>query len=215
MLTCDNERTMVYRAMKIAVMGALGGLLVAGIPASAVAKKAKPEKFSFDMVVSAGAASCLPKAQGRVTISAAEDGNQKMHVSVEGLARHATFTLFVLQVPTGPFAMSWYQGDIETNGDGRGGRDFFGIFSDETFIIAPAAGRQAPQTHPGVDAVANPATAPVHTYHLGMWFDDPADAIAAGCPATVTPFNGDHNAGIQVLNTRNFTDTAGPLGFFK
>jgi hypothetical protein len=27
----------------------------------------------------------------------------------------------------------------------------------------------------------------------------------------VTPFNGDHTAGIQVMSTRNFADAAGPL----
>jgi len=35
--------------------------------------------------------------------------------------------------------------------------------------------------------------------------------MSAGCPATVTPFNGQHNAGIQVLNTSNFADDHGPL----
>jgi hypothetical protein len=44
-----------------------------------------------------------------------------------------------------------------------------------------------------------------------MWFADPADAVKAGCPGTVTPFDGDHNAGIQVLNTSNFPDNHGPL----
>jgi hypothetical protein len=33
----------------------------------------------------------------------------------------------------------------------------------------------------------------------------------AGCSDTVTPFNGDHTAGIQVLSTRNFADDMGPL----
>jgi len=61
------------------------------------------------------------------------------------------------------------------------------------------------------DADMNPATPPVHTYHLGLWFNSPNDAAAAGCPNTVTPFNGDHTAGIQVLNTSNFADDQGPL----
>ena len=51
----------------------------------------------------------------------------------------------------------------------------------------------------------------MHTFHLGLWFNSPADAMKAGCPATVTPFNGDHNAGIQALSTRNFADDQGPL----
>jgi len=33
----------------------------------------------------------------------------------------------------------------------------------------------------------------------------------ATCPGTVTPFDGDHQAGIQVLNTTNFPDARGPL----
>jgi hypothetical protein len=57
----------------------------------------------------------------------------------------------------------------------------------------------------------NPETAPVHTYHLGLWFNSPQDAAAAGCPGAETPFNGEHNAGVQVLNTSNFPDDHGPL----
>jgi hypothetical protein len=48
-------------------------------------------------------------------------------------------------------------------------------------------------------------------YHLGLWFDSPDAAQKAGCPATVTAFNGQHNAGLQVLNTSNFADDHGPL----
>jgi len=33
----------------------------------------------------------------------------------------------------------------------------------------------------------------------------------AGCPGTVTPFNGTHDAGVQVLNTSNFSNRNGPL----
>jgi len=45
---------------------------------------------------------------------------------------------------------------------------------------------------------------------VGLWFGSPEAAVAAGCPNTTTPFNGDHTAGIQVLSTRNFTGS-GPL----
>lgn len=65
------------------------------------------------------------------------------------------------------------------------------------------------------DANTNPVTAPVHTFHLGLWFNSPTDAANAGCPVDVTPFNGEHNAGIQVLNTSNFPDLQGPLFFVK
>ena len=64
---------------------------------------------------------------------------------------------------------------------------------------------------PFPDASSNPATEPVHTYHLGLWFASPEDAVAAGCPGTATRFNGDHNAGIQALSTCDFPDLEGPL----
>jgi len=123
------------------------------------------------------------------------------------------FDFFVIQVPKGPVGLSWYQGDIDTHDDGTAHAIFIGRFNIETFIVAPGIA-MAPVVHddgPFPDADMNPATPPVHTYHLGLWFNSPDDAAAAGCANTVTPFNGDHTAGIQVLNTGTFPDTAGPL----
>jgi hypothetical protein len=139
-----------------------------------------------------------------------------MHVRLTGLPPYTEFALFVLQTPTGPFGMSWYQGDIVTDANGSGSQQFFGIFSRELFVFAPAT-RSAPQTDPAIDAVSNPVTAPVHTYHLGVWFSDPTDASNAGCPGSPTPFEGNHRAGIQVLNTSNFGIEAanGPLAQFE
>ena len=48
-------------------------------------------------------------------------------------------------------------------------------------------------------------------FHLGLWFDTPASAVAAGCPNVTTPFNGTHNAGPQLLNTHTFGNLNGPL----
>jgi hypothetical protein len=58
-------------------------------------------------------------------------------------------------------------------------------------------------------------TDPVQLYHLGLWFNSADDAAKAGCPGNHTPFNGEHNAGIQVLNTATFPDTPGPLFLLK
>jgi hypothetical protein len=57
----------------------------------------------------------------------------------------------------------------------------------------------------------NPAFNPIQMYHPGLWFNSPQDAQKAGCPATVTPFNGEHDAGIQVLDTSTFPNDQGPL----
>jgi hypothetical protein len=209
-----GHRTQAHVAMMLAVLLAVGALFLGAFPGAAASKK--PGKLDFDMVVSAAAQSCLPNASGHVTLEAAADDNQRMRVKVEGLAPKTLFTFFVLQTPTNPpgFSMAWYQGDIETNGDGRGEKTFLGIFSSETHIFAVTS-QPAPPTD-FFDAPTNPATAPVHMYHLGLWFSDPQDAANANCPSGSTPFDGDHVAGIQVLNTSNFGTAAedGPLGQF-
>ena len=171
---------------------------------------ADEEAIKFDLVRSAAAenAGCLPDATGHVKILSLGPV-EIMRVEVSGLPPKTEFDFFVIQVPNAPFGLSWYQGDIETSNIGNGSQKFVGRFSIETFIVAPGSA-SAPVVHAS-DASANPATAPVHTFHLGLWFNSPADAVAAGCPGAVTPFNGDHTAGIQVLSTRNFADDEGPL----
>ena len=173
------------------------------------ANAAAGDSTTFSLKVSAGAAACLSTtATGRVTISDLGPV-QNMHVEILNMPPKTEFALFLLQVPKSPFGLTWYQGDIETNADGRGVGDFTGIFSKETFIQAPNVA-PAPVIFPD-NASVNPATRPVQIYHLGLWFADPNDAGAVGCPSTATNFDGDHNAGIQVLNTSNFADGHGPL----
>ncbi len=136
-----------------------------------------------------------------------------MDVRVFGLPPNTGFDFLVIQVPKAPFGLAWYQGDIDTDDDGTGHGRFIGRFNIETFIVAPGSA-SAPVVFdepPFPDADSNPATPPVQIYHLGLWFNSPDDAAAAGCPNTVTPFNGEHHAGIQVLNTSNFADDFGPL----
>jgi hypothetical protein len=177
-------------------------------PSSAASRS---DTVQFDMVVSAGAAVCLPKATAHVTI-VPTGPVEIMTVRVSGLPPKTDFDFFVIQVPKAPFGMSWYQGDIETNSRGNGHGVFIGRFSIETFVVAPGSA-PAPSVFNGPfpDATLNPATNPIQMYHLGLWFNSPTDAQNAGCPSTVTPFNGEHNAGIQVLNTSNFPDLSGPL----
>jgi hypothetical protein len=173
---------------------------------------AGPNRISFDMVVSAGARTCLPDAKAKVNIvstGTAED----MVIFATGLPPNTDFDFFVIQVPNAPFGLSWYQGDVETDDKGNAFQHFRGRFNIETFIVAPGVA-PAPQVFndpPFPDAAQNPMTNPVQTYHLGLWFNSPKDAQDNGCPNTVTPFNGEHNAGIQVLNTSNFPDNQGPL----
>jgi hypothetical protein len=194
----------------------VAGCLVLASAAGALAARGatSQHQIAFDMVRSSAVAGagCLQHASGRVTVTSMGPV-EVMNVSVQGLPASTEFDLFVIQVPNSPFGLSWYQGDIETDAHGQGHGTFVGRFSIETFIVAPGVAN-APVVHhtpPFPDASSNPATAPVHTFHLGLWFNDPHDAIGAACPGAVTPFNGDHTAGIQALSTRNFADDQGPL----
>jgi hypothetical protein len=167
--------------------------------------------FIFAMVPSQGAQTCLPNAKGQVTITSLGPV-ETMHVEVSGLPPDTEFDLFVIQVPDPPFGLSWYQGDLETNAYGQGEGDFVGRFNIETFIVAPGSD-VAPIIHeePIPDDATNPETGPVHTFHLGLWFNSPVDAAKAKCSDAMTPFNGEHNAGVQVLNTSNYPKEEGPL----
>jgi hypothetical protein len=173
---------------------------------------AKLDRAAFNMVVSGAAATCLPKARAAVHIRSVGPV-EIMDVEVEGLPPKTEFDFFVIQVPTAPFGVSWYQGDIETNANGHGDQRFIGRFSVETFALSPGS-VTPPQVHTDgmfPDATEGVAFKPIHTYHLGLWFNSPADAVTAGCPGAQTPFNGDHTAGIQVLNTSQFAADQGPL----
>jgi hypothetical protein len=44
-------------------------------------------------------------------------------------------------------------------------------------------------------------------FHLGLWFNSPTDEAKADAPGT-TPFNGEDDAGVQVLNCGEFPDLA-------
>jgi hypothetical protein len=127
--------------------------------------------------------------------------NDSMVVTVTGMPAKAGFDLFVIQQPAKPFGVSWYQTDIQANSSGTGSATVRGVFDSETFSVSPGG---------------TATFAPTHQYHLGLWFNDPNVPFNLGCEPgatspTITPFNGEQNAGIQALNTSNFPVAAGPL----
>jgi hypothetical protein len=176
---------------------------------------AQGQVVKFPMIRSAAAkdAKCLANVHANVQIEPLGPV-ERMTIVASGLPKNTEFDLFVIQFPNAPFGLSWYQGDMDSNSMGVARGEFIGRFNIETFIVAPGT-VPAPVVHdkqPFPDANTNPPTAPVHTFHLGLWFNSPEDAAAAGCPNAVTPFNGDHTAGIQILSTRNFLDIGTGIG---
>jgi hypothetical protein len=157
--------------------------------------------FHFNLVPSPGITACLPHASGKAVISKG-DLNDLLIINVSGLAPKTGYDLFVTQLPNKPFGIAWYQSDLETDSHGNGSVSVRGIFNNETFSVST-----------GGPTTTFPAT---HQFHLGLWFNDPNVPFNLHCEGNattkiVTPFNGEQNAGIQVLNTSNFPDNAGPL----
>ena len=159
--------------------------------------------FVFQLAQSPNIAGCLSHAGGTVAIFP-HKLNDTMVVSVHGLPANTEFDLFVTQTPTPPnVGLSWYQTDVEAGPNGSGMATVQGVFDQETFTAVPN-----PNATLKFDAV--------HQYHLGLWFNDPQVPFNLHCEGTattpkVTVFNGEQHAGVQVLNTSNFPDNAGPL----
>ena len=195
------------RSLLTSASAKLGALATTGVVALAISlatatgATATDSSFSFDLVPSSAAISaCLPNASGHVTITTGAL-NDIMKVTISGMPHNTGFDLFVIQQPGAPFGVSWYQTDIHANSTGTGTATVRGVFDSETFSVSPGG---------------TTTFAPTHQYHLGLWFNSPKVPFNLGCEpgATspiVTPFNGNQNAGIQVLNTAEFPVNAGPL----
>ena len=200
-------------ALSVAIALFTGGVApaVAEDPAVDAVPAATPVTFTMVQSAAALAGHCLAGAGATVRIEKLAQA-ERLTIDAHDLPANTDFVVFVIQNPNAKFGMSWYQGDLVSDAYGDAHVVFVGRFNIETFIVSPGPVPVARphKSGPFPDAFSNPTTAPVHTYHLGIWFNSPAEAAAAGCPNTVTPFNGDHKAGIQALSTRNIT--TGPIG---
>ena len=146
------------RKLSKRIIAVAGATVLAAAGAATIAvtgATAGTSVISFHMVRSATAvgAGCLNGAQARVTVRT-QGPVEVMRVSASHLPRNTDFDLFVIQVPNGPFGISWYQGDLESNRHGHAEGTFIGRFSIETFAVAPGAVPAPPgaqQPHPGRD----------------------------------------------------------------
>ena len=198
-----SRRLLALAPGKLATGAVLMAAVVAAMGVTAAAGSTTPgvaSSFSFKLVPATGIAACLPTAAGHVKITTGSL-NDTMVVTVSGMPANTGFDLFVIQQPSKPFGISWYQTDIQANSSGTGSATVRGVFNVETFSVSPGG---------------TTTFAPTHQYHLGLWFNDPSLPFKLGCEpgATapiVTPFNGEQHAGIQALNTSTFPVNAGPL----
>jgi hypothetical protein len=94
------------------------------------------------------------------------------------------------------FGLAWYQSDMKANSKGIAKVTIQTILLDQIFGFDPAA-----------------SLGPTHTFHVGFWFNNPADAAACGFDVSKpTPFNGVHNAGPNaMISLPDATTDLGPL----
>ena len=124
--------------------GALFGaaaLATGGVTAAATAAGPSHDRAVFPLVRSAASvkAGCLTNANAVVRIRN-QGPVEVMTIDAHGLPRNTDFDVFINQLPNAPFGVSWYQGDLETNGAGNAHGVFVGRFSIETFTVAPGSG---------------------------------------------------------------------------
>ena len=92
------------------------------------------------------------------------------------------------------FGLAWYQTDLQANSFGQIFGTLHTILVNQIFGFDPDV-----------------ALKPTNTFHVGFWFNNPADAALCGFKG-FTPFNGEHHAGpVAMISTPNATTGLGPL----
>jgi hypothetical protein len=159
-------------------------------PASAAAKD-QIEKVNFALApTSATMARCMPNMQLQVTVLLTEEllGADIFQVRAHGLRPNTAFTIFLNEKPADPFGAVEYFGDLNTDRYGNA-HNSFKLIVEEAFASTLVSGKRVR----------------VDLNHVGMWFADPAgDDFCLGTgKGKTTPFDGDAEAGEQVMNSAN------------
>jgi hypothetical protein len=174
---------------------AIGPLSQAGAAASSA---------SFDLFPNTKFVPCMaapgqtPKAHVRVVKG---EPNDTLVLSTSGFKSGLRFDVFTVQrsnqqangTPVAGFpgfGLAWYQSDLQGNSSAV----IKSILVNQIFGFDPDV-----------------SLAPTNTFHLGFWFNNPADAAPCGFTGT-TPFNGDHTAGpLAFISRPGAVSTLGPL----
>jgi hypothetical protein len=194
-------------AAAFVVAGAVGAAIAPGMGAFA-AGGSKPAFTTFSLFANKAQLACLQVAGGpRPTVRAQVTRgnlNDTLQLSLANFKPGLAFDLFTVQrsnqnadgsarvIPS--FGLAWYQSDVQVGATGTASVKVRTILLDQIFGFDPDV-----------------ALSPTNTFHLGFWFNNPADAAPCGFTG-VTPFNGEHTAGPLAFITRpNAVTDLGPL----
>jgi hypothetical protein len=179
-------------------------------------KHDRKDEITFNLLPNPAVVDCLranpyEEPRARATVIRGKQ-NDTLILDLDGIKPGLSFDLFTVQNSffqgngtkdpnfTGSFGLAWYQSDIKIGPRTDDGHvQIKTILLDEIFGFDPDF-----------------RLAPTNTFHLGFWFDNPADAAALSTchfdPTKPTPFNGEHNAGpFAMISVPDATTKLGPL----
>lgn len=186
--------------------------LLAAVTAT-FAQDGKPEvkQITFNLVAQSKFASCLGVPGGPAPTATVTVKRGPLHdtltLTAQNIKPHLSFDLFTIQntnlLSNGQvdpnfvnFGLAWYQSDMKATAGGVAKVTINTILLDQIFGFDPAA-----------------SLSPTHTFHVGFWFNNPADVAACGFDVSKpTPFNGEQNAGPNaMISLPDETTNLGPL----
>lgn len=145
--------------------------------------------FTFNLVqASDPIASCLPNATAEVTVSPNEEteGVDTLKLQAQGLPSNTTFAVFLTEMPIPPFGAVQYIADFTTNGAGSGAVTVNAIIVDAFSSTLVDSTRVRKELN-----------------HVVFWFADPAADEFCVPASTPTPFDGDGEAGVAAMSSKN------------
>jgi hypothetical protein len=167
------------------------GLITSIILVAAVGALAQDTRTGTNKVdlVRASEAGCLREdASGVLTLNSSSSG--QVHVELFHLPPATGFSIFRTQRAETPVGLGWHLGNVETDSSGHASVDLISLAPDDLFHFGDP---------------------PLDLQHFALWFRDAADAARTGCGGARTPFDDDHEAGIQALNSRELDDKEASL----
>jgi hypothetical protein len=202
-------RILPTRSRRIAA-SALAALAVAvGGAMAANAQSAQTSSTSFWLFPNAAVKNCFAAPgktpHAKVTVERGRF-NDRLVLDIDNFKPNLDFDVFTVEKAPqlsdgsanpdfgGNFGFAWYQSDLHSNHEGEGRIVLKTILLDQIF---------------GFDA--SRGVAPVNTFNIGFWFNNPDDAAACGFTG-FTPFNGEHHAGpVAMISRQNVRTKLGPL----
>jgi len=190
--TTLRRRAVTWATAGVAVTAVAGALsLTAGVRGPG--DQRPPQRaFSFALVPSPGIKSCCRTlAAGSPSSRVAERHHGGLDLRMPA---NADFDLFVIQQPNKPFGVSWYQTDVTPTGTASATPTVRGVFRRRDVLRAPGG-----TTTFGPTISTTWACGSTTPTSRSTWAASPTSRVTS---RSVTPFNGEQNAGIQVLKHR-------------